>query len=287
MSQDVKRYRDLVIVAVLLTVPFFFLRANMKSPEELSAADQAVLRISAPIEFAVSSMARGVSNVVSDYVYLVDVKANNAKLSSENARLHEQVRRLEEAQRDNQQLRRLLALKETTPGDLVSAQVIGRDFSEFFRITRVVVDRRSKDVRLHMPVIAPDGVVGSVLKVDAADGIHIQLAVDAAFGVDVEDERTRSHGFIRGTGDPSKYACRVQMVDARDTMEVGDILVTSGKGKWFPKGIPVARVTRVIKREPGRDQEVEAEPTVDFSRLDSVLIMTGSPYEDAPTKGKL
>jgi rod shape-determining protein MreC len=68
-----KRYRDLAIVAFLLAVPFFFLRANMKKPENLNALDRAILRVSAPIEFAASSVARGVSNLFGDYVYLVEV----------------------------------------------------------------------------------------------------------------------------------------------------------------------------------------------------------------------
>ena len=72
------------------------------------------------------------------------------------------------------------------------------------------------------------------------------------------------------------------MVDSRDEVENDDLLVTSGKGKWFPKGIPVARVTKVIKRELGRDQDIEAEPTVNFSRLDFVLIIAALPGEEAP-----
>ena len=73
------------------------------------------------------------------------------------------------------------------------------------------------------------------------------------------------------------------MVDARDEVQIGDLLVTSGKGKWFPRGIPVAKVTKVNKRELGRDQEVEASPTVNFSRLDSVLILvTPAPEENVP-----
>jgi rod shape-determining protein MreC len=285
MTPDFKRYRDLAVVAILLAVPFFFLRANMRKPEELSATDKALLRISAPIEFGAASLARGVSNVVSDYFYLVDVKADNTRLSYENARLREQSHRNEQHQVENQQLRRLLKLKAETKTELVSAQVIGRDFTEFFRITRVMLDRSSNDVRKHMPVIAPDGVVGAVMDV-AGDSINVQLAVDAAFGVDVEDERTQTRGFVRGTGDPSRYACRVEMVDSRDDVMVGDLLVTSGKGKWFPKGISVARVTKVTKREPGRDQEVEAVPTVDFSRLDAVLIATSPPNEEPSRPGK-
>jgi len=274
-----KRYRDAGIVIVLLAVPFFFLRANMKKPENLNAMDRAILRISAPIEFGASSLARGVSNVWGDYVYLVDVKADNERLAYDNARLHENVHKLEQQQAENQQLRRLLQLRETTPGDTVSAQVVGKDFTEFFRVTRVVLDRGSRNIRAHMPVIAPDGVVGQVLHV-AGDAVDVQLSVDAAFGIDVEDERTHARGFVRGTGDPQRYLCKVEMVDSRDEVELGDLLVTSGKGKWFPRGLPVARVTKVNKRELGRDQEVEASPSVNFSRLDAVLILVTPPTDD-------
>lgn len=277
-----KRYRDVGIVIILLAVPFFFLRANMKAPSNLNALDRIVLRISAPIEFAASSLARGVSNIWESYVYLVDVKADNERLAYDNARLREQVHRLEQKETENQELRRLLQLRESLPGDLVSAQVVGKDFNEFFRVTRVVLDRGSRNIRPRMPVLSPDGVVGSTLRV-AGDAVDVQLSVDANFTIDVEDERTHARGFVRGTGNPSRYTCKVENVDSRDEVEIGDLLVTSGKGKMFPKGLPVARVNKVVKREPGRDQEVEAEPTVNFSRLDAVLILvTPLQDEDAP-----
>jgi rod shape-determining protein MreC len=64
------------------------------------------------------------------------------------------------------------------------------------------------------------------------------------------------------------------MVDSRDEVEIGDLLVTSGKGRWFPRGIPVARVTKVVRRELGRDQDV------DFSRLDDVLVLLTVPGDE-------
>ncbi len=279
MTPLLKRYRDIAIVVVLLAVPFYFLRANMRPKAELNAMDRAVLRISAPIQYGAAQLARGISNLVSDFGHLFGVKEENERLSYENARLKEDVHRLEGLEVENQELRRLLQLRQTTPGETVSALVIGKDFNEFFRVTRVVLDRGSRDVRANMPVISPDGVVGKVLHV-AGDSLDVQLAVDAAFGIDVEDERTHARGFVRGTGDPARYACRVEMVAATDEVETGDLLVTSGKGKWFPHGLPVGRVTKVQKRELGRDQDVEATPTVNFSRLDSVLVLVTPTGED-------
>ena len=279
MSPALQRYRDAAIVVLLLAVPFFVLKANMKSPESQSTMDRAILRVSAPVEVAAAALARGMGGVWDDYVYLGDVKQDNERLGYDNARLREQVHALERAQVENRQLRRLLQLKDSIPGESVSAQVVGKDFTEFFRVTRLVLDKGARDVRPHIPVVSPDGVVGAVLHV-TGDMVDVQLAVDAAFGVDVEDERTRARGFVRGTGDPARYGCKVEMVDSRDEVEIGDLLVTSGKGRWFPKGIPVARVTKVLKRELGRDQDVDAAPTVDFSRLDTVLLLVTAPGEE-------
>lgn len=282
MSPALKRYRDAAIVVVLLAFPFFVLKANMRSPESQNALDRWLVRVSSPVEVAAATVARGVNGVWDDYAYLVDVKRDNARLEYDNARLREQVHSLEQAQVENRQLRRLLQLKDSTSGEAVSAQVVAKDFTEFFRVTRLVLDKGARDVRPHMPVVAPDGVVGEVLHV-AGDTVDVRLAVDAAFGVDVEDERTHARGFVRGTGDPTRYACKVEMVDSRDEVEIGDLLVTSGKGRWFPRGIPVSRVTKVIKRELGRDQDVDAVPTTDFSRLDAVLILLTNFGEDLPT----
>ncbi len=280
-----KRYREVGLVVVLLAVPFFFLRANVRNPANITAIDRLVLRVSAPVEFAFAGLARQVSSVWQDYVYLIDVKADYDRLAYENGRLRDHVHRLEQRETENRELRRLLQLREALPGETVSAQVVSKDFTEFFRVTRVVVDRGSPNIRPHMPVVSPDGVVGAVLRV-AGDAVDLQLAVDSAFGIDVEDERTHARGFVRGTGDPSRYACKVENVDSRDEVQLGDLLVTSGKGRWFPKGLPVARVTRVVRREPGRDQEIESAPTVNFSRLDAVMILVTplSDQDDFETK---
>lgn len=286
MNNSYRRYRDAVIVVVLLAVPFFFLRANIRNPGQLSALDRAILKISLPVQYASSALARGLSNLWGDYVYLVEVKSDNQRLAYENARLRDRVRQLEHNEAENRRLRRLLGLKETIPGDLVSAQVVAKDLNEFFRVASVALDRNDREIRPNMPVIAQDGVVGKVQRV-AGDRVDVLLAVDPRSGIDVVNELTGARGFVLGTGDQSKYTCKVQLVERTDEMNVGDLLVTSGVGRSFPKGIPVARVTKVIKRDFGIYQEVEAVPTVDFSRLEEVLILTSPPLEEiAPSSSR-
>jgi rod shape-determining protein MreC len=283
---NLKRYRDVAIVLLALAVPFWFLRyALQRDPRQLSGPDKLIVRVITPIQYAAATLARGLSNVWGEYVYLVDVKRDNTDLAAENARLRAEMRRLQPLEAENRRLRGLLELKNQIPADVVSAQVIAKDTNEFFRVARVALDRPSRDITsdARLPVITLDGVVGVTGKV-AGDQVEVQLVVDAGEGVDVVVERSGARGMLRGTGDQSKYRCDVEYVKRTDEVEVGDLLITSGVGRRFPAGIPVGRVTEVVKKDFGEFQAVTAEPTVDLSRLEEVLIVVSPPTGKAVSK---
>lgn len=267
-----KRYRDTILVVLLLALPFFVLRTRIRKPENMSVVDRMIVQITTPIQGASAALARGASRLIGDYVYLVDVKADNDKLAFENARLRDDVRQLESERAENRRLKRLLGLRDEIPQETLSALVVGKDTTEYFRVAHVTLDSSSAEVEQNMPVVSIDGVVGTVLR-GAGDSVDVRLTVDSGFGVDVVVERSGARGFVRGVGDRNRYAVSVEYVKRSDEIDVGDLLLTSGVGCRFPKGIPVARVTKVIKRDFGIYQTVEAEPTVDYSRLEEVLIV--------------
>ncbi|MBW2527492.1 MAG: rod shape-determining protein MreC [Deltaproteobacteria bacterium] len=276
---NLKRYRDVVLVLLALAVPFWFLRYSMsRDPRQLTGPDKLIVRAITPIQYAAGTLARGLSSIWGDYIYLVDVKEDNTSLAAQNARLRAQVRKLEHLEAENRRLRGLLELRGHVTADVVSAQVISKDTLEFFRVANVTLDRPSREITsdARLPVITLDGVVGTTGKV-AGDTVEVKLVVDAGAGVDVVVERSGARGFVRGTGDEQKYLCKVEYVKRTDEVEVGDLLVTSGVGRRFPPGIPVAKVSEVVRREFGIYQTVRAEPTVDMSRLREVLIVVSPP----------
>jgi rod shape-determining protein MreC len=284
---NLRRYRDLAIVLLALAVPFYFLRVNMRDPnKQVSGPDRIVVTIASPIQYAAATLARGLSNLFGDYVYLVDVKEDNRNLAAQNARLLDRVHKLEGLEEENRRLRRLLELRQNLRADVVSAQVIGKDTNQFFHVARISLDRdTTREIGPNLPVLSQDGVVGTTLRA-GKDTVDVRLVIDAGSGVDVVVQRTGARGFIKGTGDERSYDCDVQYMQRTDEVEVGDLLVTSGVGRRFPKGISVATVKQITKREFGIYQKVVATPTVDFSRLEEVLIVTSVPPEEsAPTAG--
>jgi rod shape-determining protein MreC len=215
-----------------------------------------------------------VTAVLQEYVYLVDVKRDNDRLRAENARLLEDNNRLLAAATENRRLRRLLQLRDELRGNLLSAQVIGKEVSPYFRVTRVVLDRGERDhVRPGMPVITADGLVGQIRRTYSRYA-DVLLTADKTSAIDVVVQRNGARGMLKGTGAEENYVCQLEQLSRDDDVQPGDVVVTSGLGQRFPASILVGEIKEVVKREYGLYQEATVVPAVHFSRLEEVLILT-------------
>ena len=276
-----KRLRDAAIAIVLLALPFFVLSANLRDPTRTNAVDQAVLQVTAPAQYAATWAARWVSDLLEEYVYLVEVQEENERLRAELARIERDRHVLEAERLENRRLRSLLQLRERVGAEVIAASVIGRDVSPFFRVTRLDLDRGARDrVRPGMPVIASSGLVGQVRRTWGRY-CDVLLTVDRTSAVDVVIQRTGARGMLRGTGEDDRYMTRVQYLGREDAVRVGDLVHTSGLGQRFPASILVGRVTRIVRQDFGLYQQVEVTPAVDLSTLDEVLVLTEGAREQS------
>ena len=198
----------------------------------------------------------------------------------ENRRLEGRVRQLEtelqarsfQAQ-EAQRLRDLLGLRQAVPMDTVAAQVVGRDGMPWFRT--LTLDRGEADgITLNAPVMSPTGVVGRVFAVGPhAARVQVLLDRDGAAGVLVE--RSRVPGVVSGqvSGQASEAEDLVlQYVPERADVVVGDVVVTSGLDRIYPKGLVVGRV-RYVGKGSGLFRDIRVEPSARFDRLEVVLVV--------------
>ena len=269
--------RDFAILLALLVVPALFLRANLRDPSELSWLDRGIVRVSFPVQYVAEWAADAASSVIEEYVYLVDVRADNDHLRAENDRLLREMRALRADSQRITQLEDLLALRERMATETRSARVIAKDISPSFRVVRLAVDEGSQaGIRAGMPVVSNEGLVGQIRRVSnrVAD---VLLTIDPESRVDVVVGDTRARGRLEGLGERGRYRCRIQFDRVEDEVEVGDEVYTSGLGKKFPPSILIGYVSKIVDQEFGLHQEGEVTPAVDFTRLDEVLILTSGP----------
>lgn len=273
------RYRALIGVLLLLVLPFVFYVSNSKTPRDHNTVDRVVVWISAPIQWLVTGTLEGVGRGWRRYVALMGVERENERLLRQNAELSLMLAARTEQQRENERLRRLLGAYESVQERReIYARVIAVSPSPVFRSLRV--DRGSHHgVRLGAPVLNQDGVVGRVAAV-ASRFADVMLLVDANSSMDVLVGRSRARARVRGSGRDGKLDLEVQYLARTAAVEPGDVLVTSGAGEVFPKGLLVGSVSVVERPAFGLYQRAVAEAAVDFGRIEEVLILAGD--DEAP-----
>ena len=271
--------RDAAILLALLVIPAVFLRANLRDPSDLSWLDRALLQVSGPVQYVAEWAADGVTSVVEEYVYLVDVKMDNDQLRAENDRLKREMHVLRTDTQRVHELESLLGLRERLATETMTARVIAKGISPSFRVVRLAVDQ-GEHAGLHagMPVVANEGLVGQVRRVSGRFA-DVLLTIDPESRVDVVVGESRARGRIEGLGERNRYRCRIQFDRADDQVTVGDEVFTSGLGKKFPASILIGYVSKIGDQEFGLHQEGEVTPSVDFTRLDEVLILTSGPKD--------
>ena len=284
-----RRLIDWGLAALLLVVPAIILRSSLKDPSETTKLDEAVLRVSAPLQAAVSWVVDGIGGGWSRYVALVDVEEENRELRAENERLRRELAAATRRAIDIAALEEMLELSSSMPADTAGARVVGASLSPYYRVMRIRIDRGEPAVAVGMPVIVSAGLVGRVHKVYGGHA-DVMLTTDPASSVAVMIPRSGARGTLTGLGEPDVYRARFELRDDRAVpdgtraIEEGDKLVTSGLGD-FPAGIDVGVVEKVVDRDYGLFQEVFVEPTVPFSDLRGVTVLLAPPPPPDPDAG--
>jgi rod shape-determining protein MreC len=169
---------------------------------------------------------------------------------------------------ENERLKQLMSFGDEIAHKKILAQVIGWDANNEFKVLRV--NKGSKDgIEPRMPVITSSGLVGYTFKV-SYHFTDILTVLDQNNRVDVIVERSRSFGVVEGV---SQSECRMKYVDRSEPIEVGDLLITAGYGELYPKGIKVGTVKSVVKEDYALTQNVKVEPSVQFQKLEEVVVL--------------
>ncbi|HTM21048.1 MAG TPA: rod shape-determining protein MreC [Kofleriaceae bacterium] len=280
-----RRILDYTLAGLLLLLPVVILRSSLKDPENLNGFDRAVLRVSSPLQSAVSWMIEGIGGAWQRYIWLVNVEGENDELRADNLRLRRLLAEARRAQGDQQVLEKLLALRDKTPSETRAARVVGASMNQAFRVTRIRIDRDAAEVAQDMPVIDADGaVVGKIFR-HYGDYSDVLLLTDGSSWVNVQVQRTGKLGHLGGRVANDSLACRLYGLSAGD-VEVGDVVVTSGVKSKFPAGLLVGTVSAVSDNPVDTEMVVEVAPAADFDRLTHVLVLTASPPPPDPDDGK-
>jgi rod shape-determining protein MreC len=271
METVLGRYRNLIVLVGVLFAQVLGLAVQVKRTTDIESSR--LIRVWAvgavsPLEKALVWAQTSTGNLWHNYFYLRGVRAENRELKQRIEQMRiEQVRMSQDADQARR-LQALLAFKEQFISQTRAAQVIGSTGSEQSRA--IYLDKGDKDgIKPDMAVMTADGIVGKVLHVYRSTSL-VLLISDQTSGVGAILEKSRLQGILRGM--PSgEIALERIMTD--EQVPAGELVLTSGGDRIFPKGLPIGTVTKV---SPGSDLflNIRVKPSANLSKLEEVLVVT-------------
>lgn len=246
----------------------FLLSSNSDLGPTWNPAEQFVIEITAPFQKLIKQTTKSTEELWLNYFRLVDVHHENTQLKNEIHELKMANSRYRELLATQERLEDLLQFKQTINRPVLAAQVIGLDPTGWFK--SVIIDKgKWAGLRLDMPVVNAFGVVGRVVSV-SSNYAKVLLIIDQNSAVDCLVQRSRDRGMLKGL---MSEICRLDYVAKSNNITVGDIVVTSGLGGVFPKGLPVGRILDVKEISGELFKDIKIRTAVDFSKLEEVLVI--------------
>ncbi len=263
------------LTALVVGLVGFAVVAMVVDRRSLLAPDQerpgwggAVLDIAAPVQKMIALPIGLVQDAWRHYVSVLDVSEQNEALASRLALLEEENLQLREALVASGRLARIAEIRADFEVPMLPSELVGVDPSPWFRSV-LVDDGRSNGVRSGMPVISELGLVGLVTATSRGTA-RVMLVLDRQSAVDGIVQRSRSRGIVRGRGtDELDFEFVVRGRDVR----IGDVVISSGLGGVYPKGIRIGEITSVSDPGSGLLQTAKLTPAVEFGRLEQIFVM--------------
>lgn len=267
-----------VLIAVAMVVMTIWFRESESGP--IHRVRRGVHAVAAPVsavgEFVTQPL-RGFFAWASD---LGVSRSQLAELRTQNEQLRTRVAELEEARLENERLRALVKLDQAKELQSVAARVIGRPTGSWEGV--ITVDRGTKDgVTTGMPVLGPRGLLGQTVEVTKSSA-RVRLITDQRSGVAAMVHRTRAVGIVHGSIEGN---LTLDFVSQATTVTLGDVVLTSGLGGVYPKGIVIGEVLDVDRRGDNLHQRIRVQPRGDVTALEEVLIVVGHAQATEPRTG--
>ena len=256
----------LVLLIVVMLLGNFFDQPLLDKPGEV------ISNIMTPVQKGVSSAV----NWVTSYFRAMKYR-NNLEYEYEQA-----LRKLEELEDVSMIVKelenRLSACEELQIESVnhkafnpVTATVIGHDTGNYF--STLELDKGTRDgVQDYMAVVLSGGLVGYTYDVRSSS-CKVATIIDSDTTIPALMESSRDQGSVKGTyGLNGEAMCRMYYLPENHLPRTGDIVVTSGVGMPFPKGIPIGTVRESTRGMEDNKQFVVIQPIVDFQHLEYVIV---------------
>jgi len=258
-----------LVMASLITITIDY-RGGESGPFEV--AGRGALSVVGALQGAVSRVVRPIGDFFTGLAHVGSLKSENERLKNETQRLKEQSQESTSLQRQNKELFAILRLTQNLGLTGVAATVIGEGVGNF-EWTRVIDRGEADGIRVNMPVVSGEGLVGHVVEVSGHSS-KIQLIIDPDSAVAGRLASSGETGLVVGQRGED---LTMDLVSPEAKIFAGEQVITSGyQTGLYPPEILIGTVSHSFTKPGTLTKVLALRPAVDFSALEFVFVVTES-----------
>ena len=263
----------LAVTIVLLSVAFCgMIIYSLQS--DANGISSSVSTVVSPLQKIVYNINSRVKETVDFFLNFSEVKLENEELKKKNTKLANELIEYESLKDEVERLREALNFTESKNNyKYVGVNIIG--YSGNSLSDGYIIDKGSNDgINKNMVVVSSKGLVGKVTKV-ASNFAIVQSILNENIAVAVMDQQTReATGVLQGLSDKrDNNMTVVYNLPISSDVKEGDIIITSGLGKIYPKEIPVGTVVSVEEDNVRVMKSAVVEPFVNFNEVEELFVV--------------
>jgi rod shape-determining protein MreC len=218
-----------------------------------------------------------VTDTITSIAELRRLRENYHELAAKLDRYTNMERGMAELREENARLREQLGLAAELGYQRIAARIVAKDPENLY--STIIIDKGVGDgIRKNMPVIAfqdgIEGLVGKVVEVGQGVSMILPLYDTGSFVAARLAGGSRFEGLVGGQGSgDSPLLMKFVKKRAKNEVQFGDLIVTTGYESIYPPEVAVGRVRRVIDPEFQTSIDIELDPILDFSRIEYVFVI--------------
>jgi len=213
----------------------------------------------------------GITSIFSDFINISNVKEENNFLRKQNTELMLQVNRLREYGIINEELKKLLAFKDTSKYDLIFSKVLSKSLS-ITQGTFTIDVGLKKNIKPGMAVVDANGLIGIIYSSSDEFSI-VRTLKNTNLKLTVKDERSRVQGILKWNGNELVITNLPKTSDIKP----GDRIIISELSTLINVPLPVGIVTKIINPEKGIFNDVVIKPFTDLVKVENVFVIKTIP----------
>ncbi|MYA97990.1 MAG: rod shape-determining protein MreC [Nitrospinae bacterium] len=274
MFQFLVERRSLALLVGLFVVSFTLMTLSVRFRGQSTLIERAMLSLVGSTIRVADIPRKWSVELWQKYQLLKNANEENVVLKRKLQSLNAPHAQIQELKSEVARLKKLLGASQNLKAPVRLARILARSKNIYGE--SLLLDLGSQDgVQKNMPVMHQAGLVGRVSRV-GNNVSQVLTLLDSRSAVNVIAQDSRAQGVF--TISPEGES-EVRYMPLHAKMKRGALLISSGLGGIFPKGLPVAHITKVTDVS-GLFPKIQARAIVDFSSLEEVMILMTAPKEN-------